>query len=104
MNFIQCYLNEGGTFCFSCKKWFVTLLVSIIFRGLIGKGQDYVSVDQSLALCKQRNIFVLLHFCAENMRWFCIAVRRAGPKIMIVTALEEDDEGDADIIRVLRKI
>ena len=62
-----------------------------------------MSVDHSLILCKERNICDSFHFCAENMRLF---VRRAGEysKIMIVTVIEEDDEGDADIIRVLRKI
>ena len=67
---------------------------------------NFMSVDHSLALCKERNIFVLFHFCAENMRWFWIACKKSRrySKIMIVTVLEEDDEGDADIIRVLRKI
>ena len=35
---------------------------------------------------------------------YCCKKRRRYSKIMIVTVLEDDDEGDADIIRGLRKI
>ena len=53
--------------------------------------QDRLQVKRRL--CKKYE--VVLFYCTKS---------RCYSKIMIVTVLEDDDEGDADIIRVLRKI